>query len=288
MLDSESGFEDYSHFFHVSLEQFTGPIDLLLHLVKINELEIEKLSLAKITSQYLACIEDISNYDLEVAGEYLVIAATLLSIKSSILLNEPVELVINEDGEMVNPHDELLRRLREAEIYKEGAELLGAFARLGEEVFDAPPKLRGIPTPPTKFKDHDPYLLGKAFGKLLAGLDSDVDLYTVSIESISIVERMMTVLDVLKGAGEPVVFYKLVPDLTNRASIVGTLCALLELCKRQAIKVKQYANTEEIMIVLTGKEFDVSNLSSEFDEVSNLNEEESSEEKIEEPTTVNA
>ena len=282
MSESEN-FEDYSHFFEVSLDQFSGPIDLLLHLVKINELEIEKLSLAKITSQYLACIEKVSNYDLEVAGEYLVIAATLLSIKSSILLNEPVELITGEDGNLINPHDELLMRIKEAEIYKEGAELLGTFARLGEEVFSSPPKLRGIPSPPQKFKDHDPFLLGKAFGKLLANIDSEENLYTVSIESISIVERMMSVLDMLKAEKGPIVFYKLVPDLTSKGSIVGTLCALLELCKRQAIKVKQYANTEEILIALTENEIDASNLTSEFDEV----EEELLEEE-EAPSTVNA
>ncbi|MEZ4754302.1 MAG: segregation/condensation protein A [Bdellovibrionota bacterium] len=270
-MSESDNFDGFSHFFEVSLDQFSGPIDLLLHLVKLNELEIEKLALAKVASQYLACINRAKNYDLEVAGEYLVIAATLLSIKSSLLLDDPIEFVTNEDGELVNPHDELLFRLREAEVYKEGADLLGNFARLGEEVFDSPPKLRGIPSPPEKFKDHNPLLLGKAFGKLLAGLDGEANLYRVSLESISIVDRMIEVLKFLKIAKEAVVFYKLVPDLTSKSSIVGTLCALLELCKRQAIKVRQDSDEDEIMIALSGADLDLTNLTSEFDQ---LNQEE--------------
>ena len=86
MADSET-FEEYSHFFTVEIDQFNGPIDLLLHLVKQNELPVEKISLARVTSQYMHCIERMGKIDLEIAGEYLVIAATLLSIKSSILLD---------------------------------------------------------------------------------------------------------------------------------------------------------------------------------------------------------
>ncbi len=88
-----SEFEEYPHFFEVQVDLFKGPIDLLLHLVKQKELPLEEISLAEVADQYMHCLEQMRRFDLEIAGEYLVIAATLLSIKSSHLLNEPVELV---------------------------------------------------------------------------------------------------------------------------------------------------------------------------------------------------
>ncbi|NMC63810.1 MAG: segregation/condensation protein A, partial [SAR324 cluster bacterium] len=88
-------FQGLSQLFNVSLPLFDGPIDLLLHLVKTNELPISKVSLAEVAEQYMQCLELMKSLDLDVAGEYLVIAATLLAIKSSFLLNEPVELVMD-------------------------------------------------------------------------------------------------------------------------------------------------------------------------------------------------
>lgn len=262
----ESGSDEFGHFFEVKLEMFDGPIDLLLHLVKMNELPIEKLALAEVTAQYLQCIERARQFDLEVAGEYLVIAATLLSIKSSVLLNEPVELVEDEEGNLVDPHAELLRRLREAEVYRQGAAGLSCREVLGVDVFAAVPSLAQFEPPPVTFKDHDPILLGKAFAKLLQQAGSSVQEMTIRFEAISIVDRMMTVLDTLKRCGGRIVFYKLVPDLTSRSAIIGSFVALLELCKRQAIRVQQDESFKEIVIVLASADVDAAGMSSEFDQ----------------------
>lgn len=239
--------EEYSHFFEVQLDQFRGPIDLLLHLVKANELQIEKISLAQVTGQYLETIERMRVLDLEVAGEYLVIAATLLSIKASIILNEPVELVPDEDGNLIDPHQELLRRLREAEVFKESAGYLERLTYLGIDVFQPPPALARVPSPASKFVDHDPMLLGKAFRALLEKAGKQ-DLYTITLDSVSIIERMMAVMETLEKSGTAVPFYKLIPDLTSKASVIGTFVALLELCKRQAIEVRQDESFKEIVI----------------------------------------
>jgi segregation and condensation protein A len=147
--------------FKVVLEDYSGPIDLLLHLVKSNELEIEKLSLAHVASQYLECLDQMQKLDLEIAGEYLVIAATLLSIKSSVLLNEPVELVIDDDGNMIDPHEELLRKLREAAIYRDGAKQLESMDCLGLEVFAPPSQLKKFKPDSDVYADHNPMLLGR-------------------------------------------------------------------------------------------------------------------------------
>jgi segregation and condensation protein A len=267
---SEAGsFEEYSHFFQVKLDIFDGPIDLLLHLVKQNELPLEKVSLAQVAQQYLGCIEMMRQYDLEIAGEYLVIAATLLSIKSSIMLNEPVQFVTDADGNLVNPHDELLRRLREAEVYKEGAFILGSQKLLGVDVFSAPASLDGVPEPPVRYMDHDPMLLGKAFRKLLLKAGEEPKFF-ITVDPVSIVERMVAVLDILNKAKEQgqaqVRFESLIPDLTSRMSIIGTLIALLELCKRQAIHVEQKELSDDIFITGTGFELHSTGLVSEFDQ----------------------
>lgn len=255
MESPQGATDEYAHFFEVRLNLFDGPIDLLLHLVKQNELPIEKLSLAEVAQQYLQCLEQMRYFDLEIAGEYLVIAATLLSIKSSILLNEPVALVIDEDGNLVNPHDQLLQRLREAAVYKECALKLAERTLLGYDVFGSPSTLDGVDAPPVKYKDHAPILLGKAFRKLLAQANKRGE-YSVQLESVSVVERMMTILSQLKSEGGSVEFHKLVPDLTSRASIVGSFCALLELCKRHVITVKQDQTFEMIYVVLASADFD--------------------------------
>jgi len=262
-----NNFDEFSHFFQVRLDLFDGPIDLLLHLVKIRELPIEKLSLASVANQYLECIESARKFDLEIAGEYLVIAATLLSIKSSVLLGEPVGLIEDADGNLVDPHDELLRRLREAEVYKESVAHLTSRALLGVDVFANNALFDDIRAPEAELKDHDPFLLGKAFKKLLENAGPAFKL-EISYDPVSIVQRMMEVIESLKQADGRMEFYKLVPDLTNRASIITTFIALLELCKRQIIEAEQKQTNEEIFVVLKvsqAGQLDLSNLSSEFD-----------------------
>lgn len=263
-MESNS-FEEYSHFFEVKLDLFDGPIDLLLHLVKQKELPIEKVSLAQVTHQYLACIEQARQYDLEIAGEYLVIAATLLSIKSSVLLNEPVELVVDTDGNLIDPHEELLAKLRAAAIYRDSARHLGSRCQLGIDVFNTPSSLGDVEPPPAKLMEHDPMLLGQAFRKLLSQVDAQQAItMTITVDSVTIVERMMEIINTLKASNGRCEFTKLIPDLTSRPSIISCFVALLELCKRSVIKVQQDQTFDQIQIVL-GVDADSSELSSEFD-----------------------
>lgn len=250
--------------FSVKLDLFDGPLDLLLHLVKQNELPIEKLSLAAVADQYLSCIEAVQDFDIELAGEYLVIAATLLSIKSSVLLNEPVECVTDEDGNLVDPHEELLRKLREAAIYRDSATELARRSLLGFDVFPPPGALDDVDEGPIVFMDHSPTLLGKAFRRLLAKVQEPLSL-NITYERISIVDRMMAILDLLAKIGGPVPFERLVPDVTNRSSIIASFVALLELCKRNLIAVKQDENFDQIVIVRRDGTGVHEPLSSEFD-----------------------
>lgn len=250
--------------FLISLDSFSGPIDLLLHLVKTNELEISKLSLAEVCEQYLSCIKVMEQLDLDLASEYLVIAATLVSIKSNILLNKPVELIEDEEGNMIDPQDELLRRLREAEIYKEAALNLENLDLLERDVFAPQGQLGSFDSVDRGLAEHDSYLLVKALSRTLKRLD-DQKVYKVVLESVSIVERMSYVVDQLGKSADALSFDYLVHNEKSRGNIIGTFLALLELCKRQAIFIKQDKAGEDILIGLSEKSV-ASEMYSEYDD----------------------
>ena len=249
--------------FEIKLDFFDGPIDLLLHLVKKNELEIEKLSLVQVANQYLECLEAMKRIDLDVAGEYLVMATTLLAIKASFLLHEPIELEVNDDGDLVDPSEELLKRLKEAQIYKEGARELSKAKILGFDVFARPSSLKNYESTEIQLKDEDATLLAVAFGKVLKGLKNRGD-YVVEVDNVSIVERMMNILDKIKESGNKIKFSDLSKDFKSVVDVVGSFCALLELCRRHILKVFQEDTFQDIVISLDDLEFDADKFKKEY------------------------
>jgi len=252
-------------FFEVRLDSFDGPIDLLLHLVKGSELSIERISLAAVTSQYLECIEKMRDLDLDIAAEYLLVAATLLSIKAAVLLHDPIELQNEPEENLPDPHKELLERLRAAQIYKNSAAELGKISMLGVDVFQRPSSLSDFESPEEVYRKHDSMLLGQAFRQLLTRIGKEGFLLKFEVDSVTVVERMVKILDNLKIAKEPVSFSSLFEGSKNRMSIVNSFVAILELCRRSAIVVLQQGSYEEIKIALSGTEIDKGNLTSEFD-----------------------
>ena len=251
--------EQYSRFFEVRLDLFDGPIDLLLHLVKKRELPIEKVSLAEVTAQYLECIKALRYYDVEVAAEYLVIAATLLSVKASVLLNDPVELIPDENGDLVDPHEQLLERLRELEAYRLAATDLGARPALGHDVFAAPVKATKIDPALIPLAIHETELLAKAFQRVLQKLGEKSSVFSITIDSVSVVERMRMVVDSLKSAGGRSNFFALLGAARDRATAIGVFCALLELCRRRVVSVSQGGPKDEIEISIAGLEKEAAN-----------------------------
>ena len=123
MTDHRADFESIPDAFAVKLDQFEGPLDLLLHLIKKNELNIHDIPIAIITTQYLAAIALMEELNLDVAGEYLVMAATLIHIKSKMLLPRP-ETAAGVEEEQEDPRDALVRRLLEHQKFKAAAGLL--------------------------------------------------------------------------------------------------------------------------------------------------------------------
>ena len=247
--------------FTVELDAFDGPIDLLLHLVKRQELEISKLSLSAICHQYLSYVEQMRQLDLDMASEYLVIAATLVSIKSSLMLNREVELVADEDGDMFDPHEQLLLRLREAEIYKEAANRFSDISQFNLDVFAPKSTLSKFSSVDMGLANHESHLLVKALHKALDRL-ADRKAYQIVLESVSIVERMNFLMESLTSRGR-IKFVDLLAEAGSKSMVIGTFLAVLELSKRQIICISG-ETVDEVSVALV----DVSStadLSSEYD-----------------------
>lgn len=236
----------------VSVELFEGPIDLLLHLVKQQELPIELVSLAKVAEQYLRALGEMQRLDLEIAGEYLVVATTLLSIKAAVLLNEPIdaETGLDSDDGTLSPHEELLRRLREAAVYRLGAQELGRRDLLNIDVFQSLGML-DIDLGPAPLKPHDTILLARALQRLVSRSEQASKLLTITVDSVSITQRMMRVVDRLKSSPGQVIELESLMEEQSVPALVGTFLALLELAKRQAIAVRQDLEFDRIFVALT-------------------------------------
>jgi segregation and condensation protein A len=232
--------------FTVNLELFDGPMDLLLHLVKQHELPIERVSLAAVTEQYMAILDEAVELDFELAGEYLVVAATLLAIKSSILLNKPVEVQLDPEVDGPDPEEELLRRLRELERFRNSATELSQRPLLGIDVFA--PKAEPFTQGPVVLRDHDALLLGRALRRLLDKTPTELRSLIITTDSVPIAERMVQVLEKLSISPEGVSFSGLIGPVITLPKIIATFLALLELCKRQAIRVEQEGVFGEITI----------------------------------------
>ncbi len=216
----------------VFLDTFEGPLDLLLYLIKRQNLDILDIPIAKITGQYMEYVELMREVRLELAGEYLLMAAMLAEIKSRLLLPRPAET--NEDEE--DPRAELVRRLQEYERYKQAAEDIDALPRLGRDLFEAviqfPDRDTTRPEPEVSLEE-----ILRAFSEVL----KRADMYThhhIEREQLSVRERMSQVLAAV-NADSFTEFPSLFPCEEGRAGVVVTLLAILELLKNSLLELIQ-------------------------------------------------
>jgi len=220
---------------NVQLEIYEGPLDLLLHLIKRNELSVTDIFIATITEEYLGTLELMETLNLDVSGEYLVMAATLLQIKSKMLL-PPDEADTEEDEDELGTRDELIRRLLEYERYKEAAKELENRERLNRDVF-----IRQVqtsePVSEVRFDQISIFDLMSAFQQVLERFP-DESVHTVELETISVRERMTVILDELRRTSR-VAFHSLFGAAGSRIEVVTTFLAMLELIKLRAIRVSQ-------------------------------------------------
>ena len=222
----------------VKLDVFEGPLDLLLHLIRANEVEITEIPVALIAEQYLEYLELMRELNLEVAAEYLVMAATLAWIKSRMLL-PPDPASIEDSG--VDPRAELVARLLEDQRFKEAAGELGDRQLLGRDVFEAhPPALDGIPEHEREV-EVGLFELVEAFRHSLRRAGPTGAAHEVEVETITVHERMIAVMRAL-AARQACEFEELVREgeqWANRGIIVATFLAILELTRLEAIGIYQ-------------------------------------------------
>jgi segregation and condensation protein A len=227
----------------VQLEIFEGPLDLLLHLIKKNEVSITDIPIATITEQYLATLELMQNLSLDVAGEFLVMAATLIHIKSRMLL--PAGDDEGDEDEGVDPHEELVRRLLEYQRYKEAAAELEQRDLLTRDVFVRSP----TPTEevgPRAFREVSVFELLGALKRIIDRLPKET-VHEVALDKITVREKMTLLLETLRAHGG-VFFESLFVEVKSRVEVVVTFLAMLELVKVRAIRIFQEEMAGPIMI----------------------------------------
>ncbi len=226
--------------YSVRLPVFEGPLDLLLHLIRINEVEITDIPIARIGEQYLEYLTLMGELNLEVVGEYLVMASTLAWIKSRMLL--PAERV-GEDGEEIDPRAELVARLLEYQRFKEVATELGERKRLGRDVFAASGFELEAPAESEREIEVGLFDLVEAYRRVLeAKRDAVSKPHEIEAEEITVRERMMEIMAVL-GPRPSIDFDVLLREEQSRPYtkilIVATFLAILELTRLSAIRIYQ-------------------------------------------------
>ena len=216
----------------VFLEAFEGPLDLLLYLIKRENLDILDIPIAEITRQYVSYVELMHEFHLELAGEYLVMAAMLAEIKSRMLLPKPEALTEEE----ADPRAELIRRLQEYECFKKAASTLDELPREGRDVFNAqiepPEATHEKPKPKVELKD-----LLLALQEVLQRTQRHAH-HEIPKDTLSVRERMSQILQVL-GERKFTEFTSLFEPTEGRLGVVVTFLSILELVREALIDIIQ-------------------------------------------------
>ncbi|MHC4640416.1 MAG: segregation and condensation protein A [Planctomycetota bacterium] len=235
--------------YRVSLDIFAGPLDLLLYLVRKEEVDIYDISIAKITDQYIQYIEMLKSLDIDLAGDFLVMAATLMQIKSAMLLPkaEPEQLQAEDLGD---PRTELIRQLLEYKKYKDAANLLNDAVDRHKERFPRPDSVIESLDPDTEPQidiDHvSVWDLLEAFASLMQATGADgaikhiKDDTPIDLYQIEILHRLQT-----EG---PMSFERIFESKPNRVVMIGLFLALLELVREKLIWAKQSSSSPSIYL----------------------------------------
>jgi segregation and condensation protein A len=222
--------------YEIKLDIFEGPLDLLLYLIKKNEIDIYDIPIALITRQYLEYIELLGSLNLDLAGEFLILAATLIHIKSRLLL--PVEEDPSAEEEE-DPRAELVRQLLDYQAFKEAALQLDSRPVLERDVFTRSCQATepDDSAPPGVFVEMDVFDLVKAFQQIMTRLDK-TERIEVDAEEMSLADRINEIIDRLMEH-KNLTFTDLIGERTDRRWVLYTFLALLELMKLRMIRAYQ-------------------------------------------------
>jgi segregation and condensation protein A len=233
--------------YQVVLPTFEGPLDLLLHLIEQHELDIRDIPIAFVAHKYVEYITLMEELNIDIASEYLVMAATLTHIKSKMLLPVAPADQDDEDELGLDPRAELVRRLLEYQKYKRAAEQLGGGDVLGRDVF-----IRGLPAPsvegPAPLAGISLFKLLDAFQSVLSRASTKID-HQIDLERFSITDRINQLVDLLQ-LHKKLTFEQLFEGATSRGDLIVTFLALLEMTRLRMTRLEQSAPLEPIVIEL--------------------------------------
>ena len=220
--------------YKVNLPFFEGPLDLLLHLIKKNELDIYDIPIAFITSEYLKHLEVIKVLNLDSVGEFLVMAATLMYIKSKMLLPRPGSEDEKEDG--VDPREELVARLLEYQQFKEAARELSQKEFYQSFIFKREGEAESEHLAPLSL-ELSVFDLINAFSKILERQKSE-ELLEINVEKFTVNEKISEIIEKLKEV-KTMTLDELFKAMTGKIEMIVTFLALLELIRLRMLKVTQ-------------------------------------------------
>lgn len=229
--------------YEVNIDEFSGPLDLLLHLIKKDNIDIYDISLEKITNEYLEYIKKMEEMNLDIASEYLVMASELIEYKSRSLLRQKYEEEIEQD-----PKEELIKRLVDYKKYKEVTETFRNLENLRSDIYTKTP---------SNISEYDESLkndglvsvddLMEAFKKFLSRKEYEKPLNTkVTTKELSVSDRIIRIRDILKNKKE-VNFIELFDEFSKKYVVV-TFLSILEMSKNNEIVIMQENNFENIII----------------------------------------
>ena len=229
--------------YEVNIDEFSGPLDLLLHLIKKDNIDIYDISLEKITNEYLEYIKKMEEMNLDIASEYLVMASELIEYKSRSLLRQKDEEEIEQE-----PKEELIKRLVDYKKYKEVTETFRNLENLRSDIYTKTP---------SNISEYDESLkndglvsvddLMEAFKKFLSRKEYEKPLNTkVTTKELSVSDRIIRIRDILKNKKE-VNFIELFDEFSKKYVVV-TFLSILEMSKNNEIVIMQENNFENIII----------------------------------------
>lgn len=231
--------------YQIDLDSFKGPLDLLLHLIQKHEMDIYDIPIAEITAQYLATIEVMKSLNLDLAGEFLVMAATLLHIKSKMLLPRDEEEAA-EEAEL-DPRTELVKRLLEYQKYRDAAISLDALPILGRDVFvNSSPEPADEEDDDAEWEPVGLFELVAAYRQLVQD-NGEESFHEISRERLSVTDRINQILVSLSEQSR-LAFGDLLAGVVSRNDVVVTFLAMLELVKMRLARLMQNSRNSTIWL----------------------------------------
>ncbi len=215
--------------FAIWLEQFAGPLDFLLYLVKKNNVDLTQMPILPITEQYLAYISELDTEHFELAGDYLLMASTLIAIKTELLLPKP-----ETPSDERDPKAELIERLEEYAQIKVASQRLDNLVRLERDVFLAMVSMPSQDVMNAELPSYSPNLLIDSLFKMQ--LQPDYQMHTIKVDAVPLADRIASISRQLSTDGEHS-FYELLDKVQGKIGVVVSFVAILELIKRQLIGI---------------------------------------------------